>query len=150
MAIVKPFRAIRPANNYVDMVAELPYDVMNREEAKEMGNKNKYSFIHVDRAEIDLDDEIDEHDEKVYRISLRCRRSDRLCSRGRKDHSAEAGSKDRRSTGKRDREDGAEDGRTEGDCRDGRESGRGRDAGEFPGTVQHGSGWNQLSFHRRY
>ena len=42
MAIVKPFRAIRPANNYVDMVAELPYDVMNREEAKEMGNKNKY------------------------------------------------------------------------------------------------------------
>ena len=66
MAIVKPFRAIRPANNYVDMVAELPYDVMNREEAKEMGNKNKYSFIHVDRAEIDLDDEIDEHDEKVY------------------------------------------------------------------------------------
>ena len=66
MAIVKPFRAIRPANNYVDMVAELPYDVMNREEAKEMGNKNKYSFIHIDRAEIDLDDEIDEHDEKVY------------------------------------------------------------------------------------
>ena len=38
---------------------------MNREEAKEMGNKNKYSFIHIDRAEIDLDDEIDEHDEKV-------------------------------------------------------------------------------------
>ena len=66
MAIVKPFRAIRPANNYVDMVAELPYDVMNREEAKEMGKKNKYSFIHIDRAEIDLDDEIDEHDEKVY------------------------------------------------------------------------------------
>ena len=36
MAIVKPFRAIRPANNYVDMVAELPYDVMNREEANMM------------------------------------------------------------------------------------------------------------------
>ena len=55
MAIVKPFRAIRPANNYVDMVAELPYDVMNREEAKEMGNKNKYSFIPPKLAELTSD-----------------------------------------------------------------------------------------------
>lgn len=66
MAIIKPFKAVRPAKNYVDMVAELPYDVMNREEAKQMGEKNKYSFIHIDRAEIDLDDSIDEHDEAVY------------------------------------------------------------------------------------
>ncbi|MBU5336781.1 DUF1015 domain-containing protein [Intestinibacter bartlettii] len=66
MAIIKPFRAIRPAKNYVDMVAELPYDVMNREEAKQMGERNKYSFIHIDRAEIDLDDTVDEHDEAVY------------------------------------------------------------------------------------
>lgn len=66
MAVIKPFKAIRPAKQYVDMVAELPYDVMNREEAKEMGEKNKYSFIHIDRAEIDLDDEVDEHDEAVY------------------------------------------------------------------------------------
>ena len=36
MAIIKPFRAVRPAKNYVDMVAELPYDVMNREEAKKL------------------------------------------------------------------------------------------------------------------
>ncbi|MCI6738675.1 MAG: DUF1015 family protein [Intestinibacter sp.] len=66
MAVIRPFKAIRPAAQYVDMVAELPYDVMNREEAKEMGEKNKYSFIHIDRAEIDLDDEVDEHDEAVY------------------------------------------------------------------------------------
>lgn len=66
MAVIKPFKAIRPAKQYVDMVAELPYDVMNREEAKEMGEKNKYSFIHIDRAEIDLDDKVDEHDEAVY------------------------------------------------------------------------------------
>ena len=44
MAIIKPFRAVRPAKNYVDMVAELPYDVMNREEAKKMGEGNKYSL----------------------------------------------------------------------------------------------------------
>ncbi|MGN1033512.1 MAG: DUF1015 domain-containing protein, partial [Intestinibacter sp.] len=66
MAIIKPFKAIRPAKEYVNMVAELPYDVMNREEAKAMGQKNKYSFIHIDRAEIDLDDTVDEHDEAVY------------------------------------------------------------------------------------
>ena len=66
MAIIKPFRAVRPAKNYVDMVAELPYDVMNREEAKKMGEENKYSFIHIDRAEVDLDDNGDEHDEAVY------------------------------------------------------------------------------------
>lgn len=39
MAIIKPFRAVRPAKNYVDMVAELPYDVMNREEAKKWVKK---------------------------------------------------------------------------------------------------------------
>ncbi|MEG0855611.1 MAG: DUF1015 family protein [Terrisporobacter sp.] len=66
MAIIKPFKAIRPANEYVNMVAELPYDVMNREEAKKIAKDNQYSFLHVDRAEIDLDDEINEHDEKVY------------------------------------------------------------------------------------
>ncbi len=66
MAVIKPFKAIRPNKEYVNMVAELPYDVMNREEAKLMGQKNKYSFIHIDRAEIDLDDTVDEHDEAVY------------------------------------------------------------------------------------
>ena len=66
MAIIKPFRAIRPANEFVREVAELPYDVMNREEAKKIAKEKEYSFLHVDRAEIDLDDNIDEHDEKVY------------------------------------------------------------------------------------
>lgn len=66
MAIIKPFKAIRPTNEYVNMVAELPYDVMNREEAKQIAKNNKYSFLHIDRAEIDLDDNVNEHDEKVY------------------------------------------------------------------------------------
>ena len=66
MAIIKPFKAVRPANEYVKMVAELPYDVMNREEAKKIAKGNKYSFLHIDRAEIDLDDKINEHDEQVY------------------------------------------------------------------------------------
>ena len=66
MAIIKPFKAVRPANEYVKMVAELPYDVMNREEAKKIAKGNKYSYLHIDRAEIDLDDNVNEHDEKVY------------------------------------------------------------------------------------
>lgn len=66
MAIIKPFKAIRPTNEYVKEVAELPYDVMNREEAKIIAANNEYSFLHVDRAEIDLEDDIDEHDERVY------------------------------------------------------------------------------------
>ena len=66
MAIIKPFKAVRPANEYVKMVAELPYDVMNREEAKKLAKGNKYSYLHIDRAEIDLDDKINEHDEQVY------------------------------------------------------------------------------------
>lgn len=66
MANIKPFKAVRPANKYVEMVAELPYDVMNREEAKKIAKDNKYSYLHIDRAEIDLDDNINEHDEQVY------------------------------------------------------------------------------------
>lgn len=66
MAIIKPFKAVRPANEYVQMVAELPYDVIDREEAKKIAEGNKYSYLHIDRAEIDLDDNINENDEKVY------------------------------------------------------------------------------------
>lgn len=51
MAIIKPFKAVRPANEYVKMVAELPYDVMNREEAKKIAKGNKYSYLHINRAE---------------------------------------------------------------------------------------------------
>ena len=45
MAIIKPFKAIRPTNEYVKEVAELPYDVMNREEAKIIAANNEYSFL---------------------------------------------------------------------------------------------------------
>lgn len=66
MAKIKPFRAIRPVEEFVDKVAELPYDVMSRDEAKQIADKNDYSFLHIDRAEIDLPESIDEYDEKVY------------------------------------------------------------------------------------
>lgn len=67
MALVKPFKAIRPAPSLAEKVAALPYDVMNSEEAREMVKGNPYSFLHVDKAEVDLDRSIDLYDVKVYR-----------------------------------------------------------------------------------
>ena len=66
MAVVKPFRAVRPKPEYADRVAALPYDVMNSAEAREMVVGNPYSFLHVDKAEIDLDPSIDLYDDSVY------------------------------------------------------------------------------------
>lgn len=66
MAVVKPFRAVRPSRELADKVAALPYDVMNSDEAREMVKDNPYSFLHVDKAEIDLDKNIDLYDKKVY------------------------------------------------------------------------------------
>ena len=66
MAVVRPFRAIRPTSELAAKVAALPYDVMNSEEARQMVVGNPYSFLHVDKAEIDLDPSIDHYDKKVY------------------------------------------------------------------------------------
>lgn len=66
MAILKPFKAIRPTPELANKVAALPYDVMNSDEARELVKGNPYSFLHVDKAEIDLDPEIDVHDQRVY------------------------------------------------------------------------------------
>ena len=66
MAIVKAFRGIRPIKELASKIAELPYDVMDSEEAREMVKGNPYSFLHVDRAEVDLDSDIDVHDKRVY------------------------------------------------------------------------------------
>ncbi len=66
MAIIRPFRALRPPKNLAESVAALPYDVMNVEEARAMAAGNHFSFLHVSRPEIDLAPEIDPHDDSVY------------------------------------------------------------------------------------
>lgn len=66
MAIIRPFRGIRPIKELADKIAALPYDVMDSDEAKEMVKNNPYSFLHVDKAEIDLPKDIDPYDDKVY------------------------------------------------------------------------------------
>lgn len=66
MAIVRPFKAIRPTKDLVDKIAALPYDVMDSDEAREMVKDNPYSFLHIDKAEIDLDKSIDVYSMDVY------------------------------------------------------------------------------------
>lgn len=66
MAIIKPFKAVRPNPNLADKVAALPYDVMNSKEAQEMVRGNDYSFLHIDRGEINFPDLPDPHQPKVY------------------------------------------------------------------------------------
>jgi uncharacterized protein (DUF1015 family) len=66
MAVVKAFKAIRPTSELADKVAALPYDVMNSDEARVMVKGNPYSFLHVDKPEVDLDPSIDLYDKRVY------------------------------------------------------------------------------------
>jgi len=66
MATVRPFKAVRPAAGYADKIAALPYDVMSSEEAREMVKGSPLSFLHIDKAEIDLPPGIDPYDPRVY------------------------------------------------------------------------------------
>ncbi|MBQ9703766.1 MAG: DUF1015 domain-containing protein [Clostridia bacterium] len=66
MITVKPFFALRPDAQYAEQCAALPYDVMSSDEAREEVKGKPYSFLHIDKAEIDLEKGIDLYDEKVY------------------------------------------------------------------------------------
>ena len=66
MATVHPFRALRPTAANVAKIAEVPYDVVNVEEARALGAGNPLSFIHVSRAEIDLPEGTDVYSGAVY------------------------------------------------------------------------------------
>ena len=66
MAVVRPFRAVRPTPELVDKVAALPYDVMNSQEAREYVKGNPYSFMRIDRAEINLPEDTDMYSQLVY------------------------------------------------------------------------------------
>lgn len=66
MAVFRAFQALRPIQEKAADVAALPYDVVNSEEAKKIGDENPFSFLHVDRPEMDLEPGIDLYDERVY------------------------------------------------------------------------------------
>lgn len=66
MATIKPFRALRPHNEYAAQVASRPYDVLSSDEARKEVQGNLLSFLHVTKAEIDLPADVDIHSEAVY------------------------------------------------------------------------------------
>ena len=66
MAIISPFKALRPQQGLADKVASPPYDVLNSTEAKEEAKGNPFSFLHITKAEIDLPDGTDLHSQAVY------------------------------------------------------------------------------------
>lgn len=66
MAIVKPFRGLRPPKQFAEETACLPYDVMNSDEAAKMAAGKSRSLLHITRAEIDCPPGTDIHSDEVY------------------------------------------------------------------------------------
>ena len=70
MAVVKPFKGLRPPANIAQDLACLPYDVMNTEEARKMAEGKDCSLLHITRSEIDLPPDADTHSQAVYDKSV--------------------------------------------------------------------------------
>ncbi|OFY65779.1 MAG: hypothetical protein A2V64_01425 [Bacteroidetes bacterium RBG_13_43_22] len=70
MAVVKPFRGVRPPKSIVSDLACPPYDVMSTEEALMMSQGKEFSLLHITRSEIDFPPETDAHSEQVYKKSV--------------------------------------------------------------------------------
>ena len=66
MTLIKPFRALRPAPGRAADVLAPPYDVLSSAEARDRAKGKPWSFLHVSKAEIDLDPAINLYDRAVY------------------------------------------------------------------------------------
>ena len=66
MAIVKPFRGIRPPKELVEKVESRPYDVLDSEEARAEAGDNEMSLYHIIKPEIDFPVGTSEYDPRVY------------------------------------------------------------------------------------
>lgn len=66
MAILKPFKGLRPPKEISQKLASRPYDVLNSKEARIEANDNPWSLLHIIKPEIDLPEGIDEHSPEVY------------------------------------------------------------------------------------
>ncbi len=64
--IVTPLRGLRPRADLAAKIPSLPYDVLDSSEARAIARDDPYTFLHVVKAEIDLDPGIDAHDDRVY------------------------------------------------------------------------------------
>jgi uncharacterized protein (DUF1015 family) len=70
VAVIRPFRALRPRASRAQSVASVPYDVVNTDEARALAEGNPLSFLHVSRPEIDLPPGTDIHSDAVYRKAV--------------------------------------------------------------------------------
>jgi len=66
MAVIRPFKALRPVEKITHLVASVPYDVVNREEAANLAKGDPVSFLRVTRAEIEMKEKTDVYSQAVY------------------------------------------------------------------------------------
>src|SRR4026209_1323349 len=66
MALIRPFRALRPARDTAAAVSSVPYDVVSTDEARQLASGNPLSFLHVTRSEIDLPSGTGPYSAEVY------------------------------------------------------------------------------------
>lgn len=66
MALITPFRAVRPRPEQAPQVSAPPYDVVSLEEARQLAEGNPHSFLRISRAELELDDTVDPYSQVVY------------------------------------------------------------------------------------
>jgi uncharacterized protein (DUF1015 family) len=71
MALLTPFRALRPAPSAASRVASVPYDVVSTEEARTLAADNPLSFLRVTRSEIELPEGADPYDPAVYTLAAK-------------------------------------------------------------------------------
>lgn len=67
MSVIKPFHALRPQETQAKQVSSVPYDVLNRDEAREIVDNNPLSFLRVSRSEIDLPENVNPYSDEVYK-----------------------------------------------------------------------------------
>ena len=80
MAAIKEFKGLRPKQELVTSIAELPYDVVSSQEARAIASGNQYSFYHVSKPEIDLPENVNLYDDSVYATGRK--NFDRFISQG--------------------------------------------------------------------
>ncbi len=66
MAIIKPFKGVRPPKELVEKVESRPYDVLDSEEARAEAGDNEMSLYHIIKPEIDFPVGTSEYDPRVY------------------------------------------------------------------------------------
>ena len=71
MAIVKPFKGVRPPKQYVEQVESRPYDVLDSEEARAEAGDNEMSLYHIIKPEINFEPGTSEYDPRVYEEAAR-------------------------------------------------------------------------------